>query len=289
MTELTLDHPLHQTLTKASQLSEYIKAGLGNGSEAEWLTPDALLAPQSPHLAVLIRTTQRRLRTEAANMIGGSLIQEYQWPLIATAIACFLIDRRVPDLRPENIQLRLPVEEQEGEEDHRERITYRTGRFAALPDDPAANHPDATIVADLDALREQLRIGIETHMGWVIGQLHAQTRANARGLWLFVADRCAGTLSWLMQEQDKSVSLCCIEPEVDALIRVSGSPLQNKKVGFFELTYKDKTHVYLDRATCCYWYKTEGGDYCTTCPHRAKDDRNERLLKYMAEEYEKAV
>jgi hypothetical protein len=33
----------------------------------------------------------------------------------------------------------------------------------------------------------------------------------------------------------------------------------------------------------------EDGDYCTICPHRTKEDRNERLLKYMADQYEKGV
>lgn len=282
------DHPLHQTFARISQLSEYICARLGQCDETDWVAPLDLFAQGSEQLTAMISATHRRLRTEAATMTGGALIQEYQWPLISTAMACFLVDRRVPDLHPENVSLRFPPEEEEGETgEHPERIAFASGRFAALPGDPAAHHPDAHIVPTLDALRNYLRSGIEAHMAWAIEQISGAVGCNRKGLWLFVADRCAGTLSWLMQEQDKSSCITCIERELNGLIRTPGSPLANKKVGLFELTYKEKTQVYLDRATCCYWYKTEGGDYCSTCPHRSKEDRNARLLQYMAEEYEK--
>lgn len=286
MTTALRDHPLQVTLGKVTQLSEYLKAGLGNTDDIAWLTPLTLFAADSPHWTTLLATTQQRLHTEAATIVSGSLLQEYQWPLLASAIACFLVDRRVPDLQPANVQVCLAPAENEAEQ--RERLTYRTGRFAALPSDPAADHPDAEIVPDLAALRDYLRTGIETHMGWVIQQLSWQTHCQERGLWLFVADRCAGTLVWLMQMQDQYVGCAAVAAEVNALIRADGSPLANKKVGIFELHYKEQTHLYLDRATCCYWYKTDGGDYCTTCPHRTKADRNERLLQSLSALYEKS-
>jgi len=286
MTTALRDHPLQETLGKVTQLSKYLKAGLGNTDDTAWLTPLTLLAADSPHWTTLLATTQQRLHTEAATIVSGSLLQEYQWPLLASAIACFLVDRRVPDLQPANVQLRLGLTE--NADDQRERLTYRTGRFAALPDDPAADHPDAEIVPDLAALRDYLRTGIETHMGWVIQQVSRQTHCKERGLWLFVADRCAGTLVWLMQEQDQQPGCADIAAEINALIRADGSPLANKKVGLFELSYQKQTHIYLNRATCCYWYKTDGGDYCTTCPHRTKEDRNERLLQAMTAMDEKS-
>jgi hypothetical protein len=217
-------------------------------------------------------------------MVSGSLLQAYQWPLIASAVACYLCDRRVPDLRIENVRLRFSIAEEEDENaEPEESIAFLGGRFFALPDDPAADHPDARIVPHRDALRDALRSGIETHLGSTIQRLHERLGCSPRGLWLFVADRCAGTLVWLMQEQDVTVGLDPIGREVDALIRAPGSPLANKRVGLFELNYRGRSRVYLDRATCCYWYRSEDGDYCTTCPHRTEEERNARLLKYMAE------
>ena len=284
------DHPLSQTFTQLQQLNQYIGARFGTPAAPDWLSPVELLAAHASVLAAPIEAMQKRLHTKAVNTIGGALLQEYQWPLIAAAVGCFLVDRRVPDLQPEHIRLYVPATEPAAEEgEHHARIAFCSGHFVALPDDPAADHPDATLVPDLAALRDNLRTGLESHFGWVIERLSQAVGCNPRGLWLYVTDRIAGTLSWLMQEQDKQIGLRRIEPEFNRLLRVAGSPLVSKKVGFFELTYKEQTHVYLDRATCCYWYKTDGGDYCTTCPHRTKEDRNAQLLKYMAEAYDKVA
>lgn len=155
--------------------------------------------------------------------------------------------------------------------------------------DPAADHPDAVSVPDADALRDDRRIGLETHFAWVIERLSAVVGCKQRGLWLYVTARIAGTLSWLMEEQDIQFDLDAVNCAANGLIRVAGSPLANQTVGFFELTYQDYTQVYLARATCCYWYKTDEGGYCSTCPHRTKAERNAELLKYMAETYEKRM
>jgi hypothetical protein len=284
MSRFEPNHPLQQTFARIRQRSPYLCARLGQASGGDWVTPSDLFAPHAAGLAAMISATQTRLRTRTATVVGGALIQEYQWPLISTAVACFLTDHRVPDLHLENVSLRFPSEEAGAAGgNHPDQIAFTTGRFAALPDDPAANHPDATILPDLEALRSALRTGIEAHMTGVIERVSEAVGCNRKGLWLFVADRLAGTLSWLMQEGAGQACLTCINREADGLVRVADSPLYHKKVGFFELTYNDQTQVYLERATCCYWYKTEGGDYCSTCPHRTKADRNERLLKYMAE------
>jgi hypothetical protein len=288
MSRFETNHPLQQTFTRIRQLSPYLGARLGQSSETDWVTPADLFAPQSAALAALIDAAHQRLRTQAATLTGSALIQEYQWPLISTGIACFLTDRRVPDLRPENLHLRFPPEEEEAEEvEQPDRIAFTSGRFAALPDDPAASHPDAYLVPDLDALRAELRSGLEAHLAWAIARISRAVGCKEKGLWPFVADRCAMTLSWLMQEGEGQSCLTCISREAAGLVQVADSPLYHKKLSFFELTYQEQTRVYPDRATCCYWYKTEGGDYCSTCPHRTKEDRNARLLAYMAEEYHK--
>jgi len=286
VTQALLEHPLRQTFARISQVNRYIQARLGDADEAGWIAPTDLFAPGSISLQRMVDVAQRRLRTEAGNIIAGAVLQEYQWPLLSSAIASFLVERRVPDMSPENVRLWLPSEASKAQGVH-ESIVYCCGRFAVLPDDPAADHPDAWIVSDLDALRFHLRTSIEAHMGWVIRRLSQSLRCSERGLWLYVTDRCGGALCWLMQQQDRSIGLSRIEEEFQALLQTPGSPLNNKKVGLFELSYRECTRIFLNRATCCFWYKTEGGDYCANCPHRPPSERRERLLQSMAAECEK--
>jgi hypothetical protein len=283
MSSPSIEHPLALTFSRIAQINQYIKAQTGAPTDEGWVNLVLLFQPDLHELDALVAHTKTKMNITAANLIASCILQNYQWPLIASAVASYLIGCRVPDLSPDNVLVRYSAAYEA------EAITYPHGRFFALADDPAAAHADAHVVADREALRSQLRSGIETHLGWVIKQLQARLGCSPRGLWLAVADRCAGTVSWLMQEQNTRMGYNAIEAEVNALIRALGSPLVNKQVGLFELTYKTKRHVYLDRATCCYWYKMEDGDYCTICPHRTKEDRNERLLKDMADQYKKGV
>jgi hypothetical protein len=271
-----MHHPLEQTLAHARQLNDYLKPELGAPSGEHWVTHTDL-APGAAYLETLIAATQARLHTKAAAIVGSAVLQGYQWPLISTAIACYLLDRRVPDLTPANTRVRYTAEHEA------DALALLSGRFTTLPDDPAADYPDATVVPDLDALRAMLRTTVEAHLGVVIDQICARLGCKPRGLWLNVADSLAGTLVGLLQEQQPATTLEAIEAEVAALIRVPGSPLSSRQIGLLQLSHGAQSQVFLDRATCCYWYKTEGGEYCSTCPHRAPEDRHERLLKYMAE------
>lgn len=273
-----IEHPLVPTLSRVRQLSAYLKPELGAPSGAGWLAA-ADLAPGAAYLETLIAATQARLRTRAAAVVGSALLQSYQWPLVSTAVACYLLDRRVPDLSLEHTRTQYTAEHEA------DALALLGGRFTALPGDPAASHADATLVPDLSALRATLRSGIEAHLGVVIAQLCARLGCRPRGLWLNVADSLAGTLVWLMQERQPATTLESIEAELAALTRAPGSPLANRQIGLIQLSHQGRSQVFLGRATCCYWYKTEGGEHCSTCPHRTPEDRRERLLGYLAEQH----
>jgi hypothetical protein len=273
-----LNHFLAQTLEHARQFNEYLKPELGTPSDPAWYAA-ADLAPGAPLLEELIAHTQARLHTKAAAIVGSAVLQSYQWPLVSTAVACYLLDRRVPDLRPETTRTRYTAEHEA------DALALLSGRFTALSGDTAVAHPDVTVVPDLAALRTTLRTTIEAHLGVVIEQLCGRLGCKPRGLWLNVADSLAGTFVWLVQEQGTATTLEQLEADLAALIRAPGSPLTNRQIGLIPLNHQERTQIFLDRATCCYWYKTDGGEYCSSCPHRTAAERRERWLAYLAKEH----
>jgi hypothetical protein len=276
-------HPLDVTLARIRNLSEHLKAYLGAPAGEGWTGPVHAFSSDCAGFAPMVAFVQEHLHTKAGNIVGSRLLQSYQWLILGVAIGSYLLDRRVPDLHVDNVLVHFS-EDQEADQ-----LAFLQGRFAALPDDPAADHAGAQIVPDERALHHYLRASVEAHFEPVIAQLHTELRAGVRGLWLNVADRCASNLIWLMQEQDEHVGIQNIQFEINRMLRVPGSPLKTDKVGVIELTYQGHSHCFLDRATCCYWYKADDGEYCTTCPHRAQEDRRERLLTYMAEKYAEPV
>lgn len=270
-----VDHPLARTLARARRLNEYLKPELGPPGGEGWIAA-ADLTPGAALLEALIAATQARLRTKAAAIVASAILQSYQWPLVSTAVACYLLDRRVPDLRPASTRTRFTAEHAA------DALALLGGRFSALASDPAAGHPDATVVPDLAALRTALRAQLEAHLGGVIDRLCASLGCKPRGLWLNVADSLAGTLVWLRQHQ--ATTLGQLEAELAALIHTPGSPLAGSRTGLIQLSHQARSQVFVERTTCCYWYRTEGGEYCSTCPHRTPEDRSEQLLAYLAEE-----
>lgn len=280
------EHPLTQTMSRIMRIQGYLKVEMGPldsaTNKSDWFEPSTLFAMPSGMLYERIVDAQKQLQSKSAAMIGSWLLQAYHWPIITAPIGCYLIDKRVPDLALENVKVRL------GENGDVEAVAFTSSKFATLPTDPAAAHLDAQVMPDVVALRTYLRQGLETHLGWIIEQLCQQIGCKPRGLWLDVADRCAATLIWLMQQIDERTDIATIEDEMEALLRVPASPLNHKKVGLFTLTHHGQTQAFLDRATCCHWYRTKeaNGDCCSTCPRRTQTDRNERLLQYMAEQFE---
>lgn len=281
MEQTLTTHPLAQTLARGHALNAYLKAECGLPAGPEWITPSALWAAGSPHLAAMIEAQQRRLRTRAVSVIGSALLQGYQWQIIANTLVCYLAARRVPSLDHGQLRVRRNAEQEV------EAVAFGGEHFLTLPDDLDAGHPGAEIVPDTEALRTALREQLEAHFAWVIARICAEVGGKPRGLWLNVADSLAGDLAWLARLLRPETPLAALEAEVAQLLGVPGSPLAPSRVGLFELTYRERSEVFLDRATCCFWYKTVDGDYCSTCPKRTPEDRNTRLLQYLAEEYDK--
>jgi hypothetical protein len=278
MTDWKATHPLVQAHARATALHGHLRVEFGLPTDAGWYRLDELFAAGSPVFAAQVRASEARLRTMAGSIIGSALLQSYQWPLIALTVGCYLSSRRVPNLHAGNVRIHLNAASQA------DGIALLAGGFTALASDPAQNHPDAHLVTNHAALQTILRRSLEEHLGQAIGSITAQLGGKPNGLWLNVADGLAGTLAWLMHEFDPTAELSAVADEVDALVRVADSPLNNRKIGLVMLQHADQQRVFLERATCCYWYKTEEGEYCSTCPHRTPEDRRARLIQYLAEE-----
>ena len=278
-------HPLSTTFARLSEMSAYIKAYLGRPENDGWVAPLQSFTPGSSLLNERRASVQQQLHTETANIVGSSLLQGYQWLVISVAVGSFLIDRRVPDLDVEQIWVRASAHDVAEVSE----IAFMSGRFAALSSDPAAAHPDATIFATEDELRVHLRTTLEAHFSPLINLIHAAVGTATRGLWLNVADRCAVNLIRFMQAQGEKVSLAAIQHEIEQMLRIPGSPLKSNKTGVIALTYQQHTHCFLERATCCYWHRTDGGQYCATCPHRSQAERRQLHVNKLTEKYAEPV
>jgi hypothetical protein len=219
---------------------------------------------------------------------GAFLLGNYAWYVPVPAIASYLVERRVPDLSPENIGLRNEIfkweENGESGENERLHIRFLSNRFAALPDDPAAGQPNVTILPDMNVLREWLRTSVETLLTPVVEQIYAQSNLGRHAQWSLIADSCAAMFLYIGGlVGDKQWA----QTEGLAFVKAAHSPMNNPKTGYVTLQYENHCETFRARGGCCRYYKLPEHGKCDTCVLRTLQDRDELLLTYMKKKHSK--
>ncbi|WNV91780.1 (2Fe-2S)-binding protein [Umezawaea sp. Da 62-37] len=161
--------------------------------------------------------------------------------------------RRVPSLRPADLAFRLA-----GDRPQVAGIALLSDEFACLPDDPAGNHPAATVVADEAALAALLRAKYVAHAADFVKAFGPTVRLGRRMLWAAATDALdKGT--WLAGRMcgDESTGVsdaAMLLPERIAPL-TSGSTMR--------FTDGEWTR---SRQSCCFTYVLPGAEECDTCP-----------------------
>src|SRR5215213_6195861 len=163
--EIQPAHPLAETLSHLPM--SYDGSGepsvrLGPpSSTGVWFSAHGLLSRQSGLIDDALTEIEEAFNAKARDVQAAYYFGAYAWSIVGAALAPYLLVKRVPDISPANIWATTTS-------GRVSRIVLRHGRFACLPDDPAAGHPDATVFADAGALLTHCRTEIEAHLGALI-------------------------------------------------------------------------------------------------------------------------
>ena len=285
-TPATTTHPLAETLARSVKLNEYFYADTGS-LEAGWFAGSDLLQEDKTRLDETLAHQATHYPQMDARTRGSYFIGEYSWNVPAVAVTAYLAEKRVPDLALDNLALRVSkyTWHENGQSGEAERMDARFlgGRFAALPDDPAADHPDAIIIPDELALREWLRQSIEAHFKPLIERVHAKTRLSRHAQWCLVADSVASLFlhgGLVLNNEVYGTE------EGLAFVKTEGSPMNNPNTGYITLHYRDQRETFRERGGCCRYYTlVEDAHKCTSCVLRKPEERNQLLLEYMGRKY----
>lgn len=208
-------------------------------------------------------------------------IDGYAWSVIGAAVAGYAGGRRIPDLRGEAVAVCF------GGDGYAEAVALREGRFACLPDDPAAAHPDAEVVPDLDALRGALRAGVEAHFAPLIEALRRRSSLAERALWLGLADHCVRLYLEARAQLDPDGYPARrrheVDAEVAALIQSAGSPLRGP-TGVLWIDHAGGVRPWVRRAACCLGYHDPDHGRCDHCPAFPVPEQLARLRAALAAE-----
>ncbi|MCW5874199.1 MAG: (2Fe-2S)-binding protein [Anaerolineales bacterium] len=257
-----MEHPIQQTLAALAAANEQHSSQLLVARDAQpgWLSASQL--QESAHLAPLLKANGEHHKASDAQSPAALWFGHYVFNIMAVAVTCYLAAKRVPDLRPGSVALRF---DEDGEP---VAIAWEGRQFAALSSDPAAAHPDCTPLPDLDALRLHLTRQLEAHCSTIITALRHNSRIGVAGLWLLARDYYGSAFTWVGEEMG-NVQLGLEEARAAAAL-----PTQlARQRDFVCVEHAGLSYQLIDRVSCCLYYKTDEGHYCSNCPHRPMPER----------------
>lgn len=267
-----MEHPIEQTLAALAAASEQHRSQLLTATDSEpgWLKANQLL--EAAHLAPLLKANGAHHKASDDQSPAALWFGHYVFNIMAVAVTSYLVAQRVPDLSLESLALRF---DEDGEP---LAIAWQGRTFAALATDPAAAHPDCTSLPDSDALRLHLTRALEAHCAPIITALRQNSRIGVAGLWLLARDYYGSAFTWV-GEQLGNVQLGLVEARAAAAL-----PTQlARQRDFVCVEHAGLSYQLIDRVSCCLYYKTDDGHYCSNCPHRPMPERITLIENWLGE------
>ena len=212
------------------------------------------------------------LGTDNRHLSASGFIIAYLTRLVFPLISQYVLERRVIDVSLGNLEFHTDGQRFNG-------TALCSPRFICLPDDPAADHPDADIVPDDAALYAKLKERLfDSNFDIVIPSLRRAAQASVKVSWNAVAASCAQVFYWLYElteDRDKVVR----HAEAffgDHLSRVYG------EVRMELIEHQDKKSYFARRAGCCLFWRVRDDDiYCSGCVLLSDEEQTIQFKKLM--------
>jgi hypothetical protein len=195
-----------------------------------------------------------------ARTAAAYLISIFVWRFDEILATLYLRGVPLPQLRAEHVGVAMFVRGNAGNRDIQFRF-HLPAIDAGRPFDDAA-----------------FRHSLEDVHGPLVAALHERTGLPRSALWRLVADGVSGGFLACGKRAD------CVDRAMDTARDMLGEPpLRNDQWAFVEIRGRQTPSEWFRlRGGCCRLYLTAGGEYCTTCVLRRRDDQVARLQRFIA-------
>lgn len=247
--------PISETMQRAADRIAYFSASVGDPPDGWLIAADVVSNPDAVNQ--MLDQVLGFYQIDDRQIAAAFLILGYFWSPMLAALACYTLDRRIPELSPDSIAFDL-----------RGGVRFATQRFYALPDDDAADHPDCEILPDRDALRGHLvRRFNDEHAEPLFATLRSVAPYGINGMRANYIDRLVSALVWIAESlEDNQIA----REEVPAFV----SRMNPKsRAGLIELIHDGQPGVFQQRSGCCLNYRIPGNEKCDTCSLRPIEER----------------
>ncbi len=241
-----------------------------------WIVGADLHSAVTGPLHELLVRIGERAKTTDRRTIAALFALRYGWAS-GMAIAPYLRFRCVPDIALDNVSFKFR------ESTFFERTAIHEPRGTLVAGDSRATHPSMRTVADRDALLQTLRTALVDQAAPVVEALREWSGFAPRGTWGMLTSSWAAQFTGLCEDtHDQRSLLSTLEAffagtDVVAAMRPRLHPV----------TYRDVTHLYQRRASCCRYYLLPQGVLCASCPLVPHEERLARNVEWMKTQLER--
>lgn len=243
---------------------------------AGWVHGDDLHDASAGPFNALLRNIGERAKTDDKRTIAASFSLRYGWAS-AIAIAPYLRYRCVPDIALSNVSLKFK------ESTFFERTAIHEPRGVMVAGDPRAAHPSIAVVANDHALLRALRHALVEQATPVVEALYDWSGFARRGSWGMITSSWAAQFTGLCENRQDHRT---VWPEIEALFAGEDIVFEMRPL-MHAVTFRDHTHLYQQRASCCRYYLLPQGDLCASCPLVTHEERLARNQEWMRKQIER--
>ncbi|MBA2738055.1 MAG: (2Fe-2S)-binding protein [Nocardioidaceae bacterium] len=208
---------------------------------------------------------------DAGLLTGQGLVLDWYLAAVTVpAVGLFHLDRRVPELAPGRLALRLDVPGSPPAA-----TALEPGEFGCLPRDPAASEVGARVVDDLEALVTVLRTQLNDHAAHLMDAYAQTTRIGRHGLWAAVTDAVDVAFlvaGWVGGDMARAAA--------DAAHTLGAAPLVGESTLHQIEDERGRSHWTRRRYSCCYLYRAPGQTACVTCPRVSAAERRRQAAHW---------
>ena len=269
----TVVHPLIRSLREAGDLDPYLDMPVCDDDETGWSPAIALFQAGDASLRELVMSYgYARWRTTNNHVAASAFIIAYLTRFIFPVVGQYVLRRRVPKVTMENLAF------------HRtDGLIDATGlnqpRFAVLPNDPAAGHPDAEVVHNETDLYQRFKDwAFESNAEIAISALRRSVPASVKVSQNAVASSCGQALHRLYNHvEDKNRVLSAAES-------LFGDPssLTYRQISMEVIEHGGRSGFFARRAGCCLvWRTREDGRYCSNCILQPREEQTRQFKEML--------
>ena len=157
------------------------------------------------------------------------------------------------------------------------RVAFAQERYWWGPPDTGHEYVHYPIGIEVGDGPANHRETIEEIFAPIIAAMMVTTGLSPGAQWRIVADNVALTLLHAGKTFGRAHDGQALAEEI-----IAEGRLANGKTGFVEITAGSACESFVVRGGCCRYYTTAGGEYCTSCVLRKREDQIARYTDYLA-------